>query len=110
MQDRPPPSLSKSSCYARPDHTFGSGADVRPESIVAKKRRAVHLRVGGVRRCNIAIRVGKRAAEESMKRTWTIIGVADVPQSFKWYQSLVVVQFETPPHSHPSLIDGILPR
>jgi catechol 2,3-dioxygenase-like lactoylglutathione lyase family enzyme len=23
-----------------------------------------------------------------MKRTWTIIGVSDVPSSFKWYQSL----------------------
>ena len=23
-----------------------------------------------------------------MKRTWTIIGVRDVPESFKWYQSL----------------------
>ena len=23
-----------------------------------------------------------------MKRTWTIIGVSDVPRSFKWYQSL----------------------
>jgi catechol 2,3-dioxygenase-like lactoylglutathione lyase family enzyme len=23
-----------------------------------------------------------------MKRTWTIIGVGDVPRSFKWYQSL----------------------
>ena len=23
-----------------------------------------------------------------MKRTWTIIGVADVAQSFKWYQML----------------------
>jgi catechol 2,3-dioxygenase-like lactoylglutathione lyase family enzyme len=23
-----------------------------------------------------------------MKRTWTIIGVRDVPQSFQWYQSL----------------------
>ena len=23
-----------------------------------------------------------------MKRTWTIIGVSDVPHSFKWYQSL----------------------
>ena len=29
------------------------------------------------------------AAEEPMKRTWTIIGVADVLQSFKWYQSLL---------------------
>ena len=23
-----------------------------------------------------------------MKRTWTIIGVADVPKSFRWYQTL----------------------
>ncbi len=27
-------------------------------------------------------------AEDVMKRTWTIIGVGDVPSSFKWYQSL----------------------
>ena len=31
-----------------------------------------------------------------MKRTWTIIGVGDVPVSFKWYQSLFG-QAETPP-------------
>jgi catechol 2,3-dioxygenase-like lactoylglutathione lyase family enzyme len=31
-----------------------------------------------------------------MKRTWTIIGVSDVPRSFKWYQSLFG-QPETPP-------------
>src|SRR5438445_352828 len=31
-----------------------------------------------------------------MKRTWTIIGVSDVPGSFKWYQSLFG-QAETPP-------------
>jgi putative tryptophan/tyrosine transport system substrate-binding protein len=30
-----------------------------------------------------------------MKRTWTIIGVADVPQSFKWYQSLLGLPFLT---------------
>jgi hypothetical protein len=23
-----------------------------------------------------------------MKRTWTIIGIADAPGSFKWYQAL----------------------
>ena len=35
-----------------------------------------------------------------MKRTWTIIGVRDVPASFKWYQSLFG-QLETPPgHSY----------
>ena len=34
-----------------------------------------------------------------MKRTWTIIGVGDVPGSFKWYQSLFG-QPETPP-AHP---------
>jgi len=32
-----------------------------------------------------------------MKRTWTIIGVSDVPSSFKWYQSLFG-QPETRPH------------
>jgi hypothetical protein len=31
-----------------------------------------------------------------MKRTWTIIGVRDVPGSFKWYQSLFG-RPETPP-------------
>ena len=35
-----------------------------------------------------------------MKRTWTIIGVSDVPSSLKWYQSLLG-QPETPPaHDH----------
>jgi catechol 2,3-dioxygenase-like lactoylglutathione lyase family enzyme len=35
-----------------------------------------------------------------MKRTWTIIGVSDVPGSLKWYQSLFG-QPETPPgHDH----------
>ncbi len=35
-----------------------------------------------------------------MKRTWTIIGVRDVPRSFRWYQSLFG-QFAMPPaHDH----------
>jgi len=35
-----------------------------------------------------------------MKRTWTIIGVSDVPRSLKWYQSLFG-QPETPQgHDH----------
>ena len=33
-----------------------------------------------------------------MKRTWTIIGVADVPASFKWYQSLLGLPATTPGH------------
>jgi catechol 2,3-dioxygenase-like lactoylglutathione lyase family enzyme len=33
-----------------------------------------------------------------MKRTWTIIGVADVPQSFKWYQSLFGLPETAPAH------------
>src|ERR1700735_1541097 len=33
-----------------------------------------------------------------MKRTWTIIGVADVPQSFKWYRSRLGLQKMAPPH------------
>ena len=35
-----------------------------------------------------------------MKRTWTIIGVADVPQSFKWYQSLLGLPETAPAHDH----------
>jgi catechol 2,3-dioxygenase-like lactoylglutathione lyase family enzyme len=33
-----------------------------------------------------------------MKRTWTIIGVADVAQSFKWYQSLLCLPETAPAH------------
>jgi catechol 2,3-dioxygenase-like lactoylglutathione lyase family enzyme len=35
-----------------------------------------------------------------MKRTWTIIGVADVPASFNWYQSLLGITATTPGHSY----------
>jgi catechol 2,3-dioxygenase-like lactoylglutathione lyase family enzyme len=33
-----------------------------------------------------------------MKRTWTIIGVADVPRSFKWYQALLGLPEAAPAH------------
>ena len=33
-----------------------------------------------------------------MKRTWTIIGVSDVPGSFKWYQSLLGLPETQPAH------------
>lgn len=35
-----------------------------------------------------------------MKRTWTIIGVADVARSFKWYQSLLGQQETAPAHDY----------
>ena len=35
-----------------------------------------------------------------MKHTWTIIGVADVPASFKWYQSLLGLPATTPGHPY----------
>jgi catechol 2,3-dioxygenase-like lactoylglutathione lyase family enzyme len=35
-----------------------------------------------------------------MKRTWTIIGVADVPRSFKWYQSLLGLPETAPAHDY----------
>jgi len=35
-----------------------------------------------------------------MKRTWTIIGVADVSQSFKWYQSLLGLPETAPAHDY----------
>ena len=34
-----------------------------------------------------------------MKRTWTIIGVASVSESFKWYQSLLGLPEATPAHT-----------
>ena len=33
-----------------------------------------------------------------MKRTWTIIGVADVSQSFRWYQTLLGLAETAPAH------------
>jgi catechol 2,3-dioxygenase-like lactoylglutathione lyase family enzyme len=33
-----------------------------------------------------------------MRRTWTIIGVGDVPGSFKWYQSLLGLPQTAPAH------------
>jgi catechol 2,3-dioxygenase-like lactoylglutathione lyase family enzyme len=35
-----------------------------------------------------------------MKRTWTIIGVADVPRSFKWYQALLGLPEAAPGHDY----------
>src|SRR5438309_11585147 len=35
-----------------------------------------------------------------MKRTWTIIGVSDVPTSFKWYQSLFGQPSTSPGHPY----------
>lgn len=35
-----------------------------------------------------------------MRRIWTIIGVDDVPGSFKWYQSLLGLPQTAPVHDH----------
>src|SRR5258706_4395101 len=35
-----------------------------------------------------------------MKRTWTIIGVANVPRSSKWYQSLLGLSETAPAHDY----------
>ena len=35
-----------------------------------------------------------------MRRTWTIIGVRDVPASFKWYQSLLGLPETAPAHGY----------
>ena len=35
-----------------------------------------------------------------MKRIWTIIGVGDVPRSFRWYQSLFGQPETSPAHDH----------
>jgi catechol 2,3-dioxygenase-like lactoylglutathione lyase family enzyme len=42
-----------------------------------------------------------------MKRTWTIIGVRDVPGSFKWYQSLFGQPPTSPAHDDfGQILDG----
>jgi catechol 2,3-dioxygenase-like lactoylglutathione lyase family enzyme len=38
--------------------------------------------------------------EEPMKRTWTIIGVADVARSVKWYQALLGLPQAAPAHDY----------
>ena len=35
-----------------------------------------------------------------MKRTWTIIGVGDVPDSFRWYQALFGQPTTLPAHDY----------
>jgi catechol 2,3-dioxygenase-like lactoylglutathione lyase family enzyme len=37
---------------------------------------------------------------QSMKRTWTVIGVSDVPGSFKWYQALFGQPATLPAHDY----------
>jgi catechol 2,3-dioxygenase-like lactoylglutathione lyase family enzyme len=39
-------------------------------------------------------------SKNAMKRTWTIIGVRDVPGSFKWYQSLFGQPETAPAHDY----------
>src|SRR4029077_8846574 len=39
-----------------------------------------------------------RSTRTPMKRMWTIIGVGDVPGSFKWYQSLLGLPETAPAH------------
>jgi catechol 2,3-dioxygenase-like lactoylglutathione lyase family enzyme len=42
-----------------------------------------------------------------VKRTWTIIGVSDVPHSFKWYQSLFGLPETAPAHEYfGQILDG----
>lgn len=41
-----------------------------------------------------------RRQEKPMKRTWTIIGVADVARTFNWYQSLFGQPASAPAHDY----------
>jgi catechol 2,3-dioxygenase-like lactoylglutathione lyase family enzyme len=42
-----------------------------------------------------------------MTRIWTIIGVADVPKSFRWYQSLLGLPETAPAHDDfGQIVDG----
>ena len=44
--------------------------------------------------------VGQPTEGEAMKRTWTIIGVGNVPDSFKWYQALFGQAATHPAHDY----------
>ena len=49
--------------------------------------------------------VGRK--EQAVKRTWTIIGVADVPASFTWYQFLLGLPKTAPGHADfGQVLDG----
>jgi hypothetical protein len=43
---------------------------------------------------------------DAMKRTWTIIGVGDVPGSFRWYHSLLGLRETTPHDDFGQLLDS----
>jgi catechol 2,3-dioxygenase-like lactoylglutathione lyase family enzyme len=57
-----------------------------------------HPRICGQSEGNPHAPANERAEEEPMTRTWTIIGVADVSESFKWYQSLLGLPETAPAH------------
>lgn len=57
-------------------------------------RRASEPRLGATRHCTLAF------VTRSMKRTWTIIGVRDVPASLTWYQTLLGQPPTPPGHDH----------
>jgi len=46
------------------------------------------------------IRWWRYGTSDPMKRTWTIIGVGDVPGSFKWYQALFGQPATLPAHDY----------
>src|SRR5262249_28850089 len=51
--------------------------------------------------------IGERGnTGQSMEHIWTSIGVADVPRSFKWYQSLLGLPEAAPGHDYFGPIGG----
>ena len=59
-------------------------------------RRALSGGAGGILASKLEL--GRRG--DRMKRTWTIIGVSDVPGSFKWYQALFGQPATLPAHDY----------
>jgi catechol 2,3-dioxygenase-like lactoylglutathione lyase family enzyme len=64
-----------------------SGSSLIDRSTLARDYKSVFVRESQV-----------RPEEGPMKRLWTIIGVGDVPSSFKWYQSLLGLPETAPAH------------
>ena len=67
-----------------------------PQQMAARRVDRQKTKTSGLTKRQKSCRVEPR--EVALKRTWTIIGVADVARSFKWYQSLFGQSETRPAH------------
>ena len=66
----------------------------------AEEARRTELRACNTENAASMAKLGLVRRGDPMKRTWTIIGVGDVPGSFKWYQALFGQPATLPAHDY----------